>query len=91
MAGQSRIDSLVVQHNHSGHRFLGHSYLGSWINLGAGTCNSELENTDGKINIHDGASKIATDMQFLGCFKGDDSKTAINTSILPVKSSVFAA
>jgi|TARA_B110000495_G_C22900058_1_gene525196 glucose-1-phosphate thymidylyltransferase len=54
-------------------------------------CNSELKNTYAKINIHYGASKIATDLQFLGYFKGDYSKTAINTSILPVKSSAIAA
>ena len=67
--------------NKQHHSFLGHSYLGSWINLGAGTCNSDLKNTYGKINIQYGASKIATDIQFLGCFMGDYSKTAINTSI----------
>ena len=33
--------------NKQHHGFLGHSYLGSWINLGAGTCNSDLKNTYG--------------------------------------------
>ena len=65
--------------------FWGHSYLGSWINLGAGTCNSDLKNTYGKINIQYGEEKVATDMQFLGCFIGDYSKTAINTSIFTGK------
>lgn len=71
--------------NKQHHGFLGHSYLGSWINLGAGTCNSDLKNTYGTINIQYGDQKVATGMQFLGCFVGDYSKTAINTSIFTGK------
>jgi glucose-1-phosphate thymidylyltransferase len=71
--------------NKQHHGFLGHSYLGSWINLGAGTCNSDLKNTYGTINIEYGDTKVATGMQFLGCFIGDYSKTAINTSIFTGK------
>ncbi|MCG8652547.1 MAG: glucose-1-phosphate thymidylyltransferase [Pirellulales bacterium] len=71
--------------NKQHHGFLGHSYLGSWINLGAGTCNSDLKNTYGKINIQYGDHKVASGMQFLGCFIGDYSKTAINTSIFTGK------
>ncbi len=71
--------------NKQHHGFLGHSYLGSWINLGAGTCNSDLKNTYGTINIQYGDEKVATGMQFLGCFIGDYSKTAINTSIFTGK------
>lgn len=71
--------------NKQHHGFLGHSYLGSWINLGAGTCNSDLKNTYGKININYGVEKVATNMQFLGCIMGDYSKTAINTSIFTGK------
>lgn len=71
--------------NKQHHGFLGHSYLGSWINLGAGTCNSDLKNTYGTINIEYGGEKVATGMQFLGCIMGDYSKTAINTSIFTGK------
>lgn len=71
--------------NKQHHGFLGHSYLGSWINLGAGTCNSDLKNTYGKINIEYGGEKVTTGMQFLGCIMGDYSKTAINTSIFTGK------
>lgn len=65
--------------------FLGHSYLGSWVNLGAGTCNSDLKNTYGKINMEYGGQKYATEMQFLGCIMGDYSKSAINTGIFTGK------
>lgn len=81
------IEASVIEPytNKQHHGFLGHSYLGSWINLGAGTCNSDLKNTYGKINITYGEQKVATEMQFLGCFIGDYSKTAINTSIFTGK------
>lgn len=61
--------------------FIGHSYLGSWINLGAGTCNSDLKNTYGQINMQYAGRKVPTGMQFVGCIMGDYSRTAINTSI----------
>jgi glucose-1-phosphate thymidylyltransferase len=82
------VESSIIEPftNKQHHGFLGHSYLGSWINLGAGSCNSDLKNTYGKINVQYGSQKVATEMQFLGCFMGDYSKTAINTSIFTGKS-----
>ncbi len=81
------VEASVVEPftNKQHHGFLGHSYLGSWINLGAGTCNSDLKNTYGKINIQYGDEKIASGMQFLGCIMGDYSKSAINTGIFTGK------
>jgi glucose-1-phosphate thymidylyltransferase len=85
IGGEVEASVIEPYTNKQHHGFLGHSYLGSWINLGAGTCNSDLKNTYGKINIHYGDHKVATGMQFLGCFIGDYSKTAINTSIFTGK------
>ena len=65
--------------------FLGHSYLGSWINLGAGTCNSDLKNTYGKVKMEYRGEKISTGMQFVGCMMGDYAKSAINTGIFTGK------
>ncbi len=85
IGGEVEASVIEPYTNKQHHGFLGHSYLGSWINLGAGTCNSDLKNTYGKINIQYGDNKFATGMQFLGCFIGDYSKTAINTSIFTGK------
>ncbi len=85
IGGEVEASVIEPYTNKQHHGFLGHSYLGSWINLGAGTCNSDLKNTYGKINIQYGNKKVATGMQFLGCFVGDYSKTAINTSIFTGK------
>ena len=61
--------------------YLGTSYVGSWVNLGAGTTNSNLKNTYGTIRMHYGDRKVDSGMQFMGCVIGDYSKTAIHTSI----------
>jgi glucose-1-phosphate thymidylyltransferase len=81
------VEASVVEAftNKQHHGFLGHSYLGSWINLGAGTCNSDLKNTYGPINLDYPHGKVATGMQFMGCLMGDYSKTAINTGIFTGK------
>lgn len=77
------VESSIIEpfSNKQHHGFLGHSYLGSWVNLGAGTCNSDLKNTYGHVNMQYGDRKVATGMQFVGCIAGDYVKTAINTSI----------
>ncbi|MEL6106461.1 MAG: putative sugar nucleotidyl transferase [Planctomycetota bacterium] len=85
IGGEVEASVIEPYTNKQHHGFLGHSYLGSWINLGAGTCNSDLKNTYGKINIEYNGNKVSTGMQFLGCIIGDYSKTAINTSIFTGK------
>jgi glucose-1-phosphate thymidylyltransferase len=81
------VEASVIESytNKQHHGFLGHSYLGSWINLGAGTCNSDLKNTYGKVNMEYGGKKVSTGMRFVGCVIGDFAKTAINTSIFTGK------
>jgi glucose-1-phosphate thymidylyltransferase len=81
------VEASIVEpySNKQHHGFLGHSYVGSWVNLGAGTCTSDLKNTYGLISMDYPSGRTPTDMQFLGCFIGDYSKTAINTSIFTGK------
>jgi UDP-N-acetylglucosamine diphosphorylase/glucosamine-1-phosphate N-acetyltransferase len=81
------IEASIVEPytNKQHHGFLGHSYLGSWINLGAGTSNSDLKNTYGTVKMDYRGESIATGMQFVGCFIGDYAKTAINTGIFTGK------
>jgi glucose-1-phosphate thymidylyltransferase len=81
------VEAAVIEPytNKQHHGFLGHSYLGSWINLGAGTCNSDLKNTYGKVNLDYRGEKVSTGMQFVGCIMGDYAKSAINTGIFTGK------
>jgi glucose-1-phosphate thymidylyltransferase len=81
------VEAAVVESysNKQHHGFLGHSYLGSWVNLGAGTSNSDLKNTYGEVVMEYGGAKVKTGMQFVGSFIGDYAKTAINTGIFTGK------
>ncbi len=67
---------------HDGH--LGDSWIGQWVNLGAGTVNSNLLNTYGEVMVRQrvGGSMSRTGMQFLGSFIGDHVKTAIGTRLM---------
>lgn len=71
--------------NKQHHGFLGHSWVGSWVNMGAGTSTSNLKTTYGEVAVNYQGKKIPTGMQFLGCIIGDYTKTAINTSIFTGK------
>jgi len=78
--------SIVEPYTNKQHYgFLGHSYLGSWVNLGAGTCNSDLKNTYGRVNMDYGGRRVETGMQFIGCIIGDYAKSAVNTGIFTGK------
>jgi UDP-N-acetylglucosamine diphosphorylase/glucosamine-1-phosphate N-acetyltransferase len=62
--------------------FVGHSYIGEWVNLGAGTTTSNLKNTYGPIKMQIGGKAIETDRRFLGTMIGDHTKTAIGTRLM---------
>lgn len=81
------IESSIMEpfSNKQHHGFLGHSWVGSWVNMGAGTSCSDLKNTYGEVTIEYHGRRIPTGMQFLGCVIGDYSKTAINTGIFTGK------
>ena len=61
--------------------FLGHSHVGSWVNLAAGTITSNLKVSYGTVRHRHGADTIDTGRQFAGAIVGDLAKTAINTSL----------
>jgi UDP-N-acetylglucosamine diphosphorylase/glucosamine-1-phosphate N-acetyltransferase len=61
--------------------FIGHSVLGHWVNLGAGTTTSNLKNTYGEIRLSPGGATVATGRVNLGSLIGDHAKTAIGTML----------
>ena len=85
VGGEVECSIMESYSNKQHHGFLGHSWVGSWVNLGAGTSSSDLKNTYGEVTIEYQGRKVPTGMQFLGCIIGDYSKTAINTSIFTGK------
>ena len=75
-------ESVIESFSNKAHYgFLGHSYVGSWVNIGGGTSNSDLKNTYGSIRVKIGKKKRDTEMQFFGTVIGDYAKTAVNTAI----------
>jgi len=85
VGGEVECSIIEPYTNKQHHGFLGHSYLGSWVNLGAGTSNSDLKNTYGTVAMEYNGARVDTGMQFIGCIVGDYSKTAVNTSIFTGK------
>jgi UDP-N-acetylglucosamine diphosphorylase/glucosamine-1-phosphate N-acetyltransferase len=60
--------------------FLGHAYVGEWVNLGALTTNSDLRNDYGEVSVTlDGRHPIGTGSAKVGSLIGDHAKTSIGT------------
>jgi len=60
--------------------FLGHSYVGEWVNLGALTTNSDLKNDYSNVSVMmDGQRAINTGSTKVGSLIGDHVKTSIGT------------
>jgi UDP-N-acetylglucosamine diphosphorylase/glucosamine-1-phosphate N-acetyltransferase len=60
--------------------FLGHAYVGEWVNLGAGTSNSDLKNDYSSVSVTlDGKQPIDTGSTKVGALIGDHAKTSIGT------------
>jgi UDP-N-acetylglucosamine diphosphorylase / glucose-1-phosphate thymidylyltransferase / UDP-N-acetylgalactosamine diphosphorylase / glucosamine-1-phosphate N-acetyltransferase / galactosamine-1-phosphate N-acetyltransferase len=67
--------------NKSHDGFVGHSYLGRWVNLGAGTITSNLKNTYGSVQLWTPYGMVNTGLTFLGTMFGDYAKTGIGTRL----------
>jgi UDP-N-acetylglucosamine diphosphorylase/glucosamine-1-phosphate N-acetyltransferase len=59
--------------------FMGHAMLGRWVNLGAGTINSNLKNTYGTIRVWTPDGEKDSGLVKVGCFLGDHVKTGVGT------------
>ena len=75
------VSKTIIQGNsnkvHDGH--LGDSFLGEWVNLGAGTTNSNLKNNYKPVSVSVRGKTVHTNTLFAGCYIGDHSKAAIGT------------
>lgn len=74
--------SVMLGHSNKGHTgFIGSSYIGRWVNLGAGTTTSNLKNTYGPVQLWTPSGLRTTDLQFLGSLIGDHAKTGIGSML----------
>ncbi|OAI45119.1 hypothetical protein AYO44_13090 [Planctomycetaceae bacterium SCGC AG-212-F19] len=59
--------------------FLGHSYVGEWVNLGAGTQTSDLRNDYGEVKVVVNGALVPTGSKKVGSFIGDHTKVGLGT------------
>lgn len=75
-------ETIVLGHSNKSHDgFVGHSYLGRWVNLGAGTITSNLKNTYGTVQLWTPRGMRDTGLVKLGSFIGDHVKLGIGTRL----------
>lgn len=74
-------ESIIQGYSNKYHDgFLGHAYVGEWVNLGALTTNSDLKNDYTTVSVSlDGKDSIDTGSTKVGSLIGDHTKTSIGT------------
>lgn len=59
--------------------FIGHSYVGSWVNFGAATTNSDLKNNYSTVRVNVNGMEKETGLMKVGSFIGDHCRFGIGT------------
>jgi UDP-N-acetylglucosamine diphosphorylase / glucose-1-phosphate thymidylyltransferase / UDP-N-acetylgalactosamine diphosphorylase / glucosamine-1-phosphate N-acetyltransferase / galactosamine-1-phosphate N-acetyltransferase len=73
-------ESIILGYSNKCHEgFIGHAYLGEWVNLGAMTTNSDLKNIYSPVKVTLNKTEINTKSLKVGSFIGDHTKTGIGT------------
>lgn len=96
MGGEVEASIIHSCSNKKHEGFLGHAYLGQWVNLGADSNNSDLKNNYGFVKSYAGGKEVNTGSRFVGMTVADHAKTGINTmintgSVIGLMSNVFGA
>lgn len=74
------VNSVLLGYSNKAHDgYLGHSYTGKWVNLGALTTNSDLKNNYSTVRVPTVRGKVDTGLIKMGCMIGDHVKTGIGT------------
>ncbi len=90
-------ESILHSYSNKQHNgFLGHAYLGSWVNIGAGTNNSDLKNNYGNVKVTINDVEIDTGEAMAGLTMGDHAKSGIDTmfntgTVVGVSANVFGS
>ena len=86
VGGQVENSVLMPFTNKAHHGYLGDSYVGSWVNLGAGCTISNLKNTYGNVRLDQGGKRVDSGMLKLGPVVGDMAKLSIGALVYAGKS-----
>jgi UDP-N-acetylglucosamine diphosphorylase/glucosamine-1-phosphate N-acetyltransferase len=74
--------TIVDRYSNKAHTgFIGHSYVGEWVNIGAGTSNSDIKNTYGTVRMEIEGTRVDTANVKVGCFIADNAKTSIGSFV----------
>jgi len=90
-------ESIIHAYSNKQHEgFIGHAYLGEWVNIGADSNNSDLKNDYGNVKVYNDGALVDTGSQFVGLTMGDHSKCGINSmfntgSVISVCCNVYGA
>ncbi|MCI0695901.1 GlmU family protein [candidate division KSB1 bacterium] len=90
-------ESIIHSYSNKQHEgFLGHAYLGQWVNIGADSNNSDLKNNYSTVKVYVNGEIVDSGSLFVGLTIGDHSKCGINTmfntgTVVGVMSNVFGA
>ncbi len=75
-------NTIIIGNTNKYHEgFIGHSYIGEWVNLGALTTNSDLKNNYSEISVKQNGIMTKTGGIKIGCFIGDHTKIGIGTTL----------
>ena len=75
-------ESIIHGYSNKHHDgFLGHAYLGEWVNLGAFTTNSDLKNDYTSVKLYVKGDLVDSGDLKVGSIIGDHTKTSIGTVI----------
>ena len=77
------VEAAIVhgQSNKYHEGFLGHAYVGEWVNLGAITSNSDLRNDYGEVHVPLQGDPVPTGQAKVGCFIGDHTRTGMGSML----------
>ncbi len=88
-------ESILQAYSNKHHDgFLGHAYVGEWVNLGAMATNSDLKNNYGEVKVQVKGKLMNSGEIKVGCFIADHSKIGIGTllntgTVIGVAANVF--
>ena len=81
VGGQVENSVLMPHTNKAHHGYVGDSYIGEWVNLGAGSTFSNLKNTYGNVRVSLRGRKIDSGTLKLGPGVGDMAKVSIGAMV----------
>jgi len=81
IGGQVENSIFMPFTNKAHHGYVGDSYVGSWVNLGAGSTFSNLKNTYGNVKLTVAGKKVDSGMLKLGPAIGDMAKLSIGALV----------